>query len=75
MKVRVIVMAFVLATGLLGLWSFANWYEWSMAEFDCADGYWECRRSLIDRMALRLGLPFVAWSFLAGLLVREWKKA
>ncbi|MBY0306202.1 MAG: hypothetical protein K2W86_13775 [Sphingomonas sp.] len=70
-----IIVAFVVMTPLLCLWGVANWYEWSMADFDCADGYWECRRSLVGPVALQMGLPIAAWLVLAGLLVREWKKA
>jgi len=58
----------------LALWLFAHWFEWSMADFDCIDGYWECRRNIAGPMALRVGLAILAWVLLALLVVRQRKK-
>lgn len=75
MKVRILVIALLLVTGLVGLFVFAFSFAWSMADFDCVAGYWECSKDIIVPAALFLGLPIAAWSVLAGLLVRELKKA
>lgn len=75
MKVRILVIPFLLVTGLLGLFGFALSFVRSMADFDCVDGYLECRKDIILPVALLLGLPIVAWLVLAWQLAREWKKA
>ena len=75
MRLKMLVTAFIVASVLLALWLFANWYEWSMADFDCDDGYWECRRHLFGPTALRLGLPIAAWLGLIFLMRREGKRS
>ncbi|MBA3880052.1 MAG: hypothetical protein C0500_10090 [Sphingobium sp.] len=75
MKLRLLIIVFLIASGLLGLSGLATLFAWTMADFDCADGYWECRKTMVGPLAMHLGLPLAAWLVLAGLLVREWKKA
>jgi hypothetical protein len=45
-----------------------------MADFDCADGYWACRRGIAGPTALRVGFGLLVWAIPAWLLLREWKK-
>lgn len=59
----------------LAYWTFVNWFVWSMADFDCADGYWVCRRHLLDDVALQVGLPWLVWCGCAVALARFWKRA
>ena len=74
-RLRLLTFAFTLVTLIpLPLWLLANWFSWSMADFDCADGYWECRRHLVLPTVGGVGLALAAWGLLAWWLAREWKK-
>jgi hypothetical protein len=74
MKLRLLIVVFLAASFFLALWLLANWFAWSMADFDCDDGYWACRREIAGPTALRVGLGLMAWAVPALLLLREWKK-
>lgn len=73
-RVKLLAMGFTLFSAALLFWLFVNWFAWSMADFDCDDGYWTCRRELIGPMALQIGLPLLGWLMFAWLLVRECKR-
>ena len=74
MKLGLLLGAFLLATCFLAIWLFANWIEWSMADFVCQKGYWECREALVWPMALRVGLSVLAWVLLGFVVAWQWKK-
>jgi len=74
MKRTLLTLLFVLSALGLADWLFANWYVWSMADFDCDAGYWACRRPIIVSTALQCGVPLGAWIALGVLMAREWKK-
>ena len=46
---------------------FGAWFSWSMADFDCIDGYWACRQPWL----LRDG-PWVAGVILAWIAAAVW---
>ena len=71
---RLAVAGFIAASFALALWLFANWYDYSMADFDCAGSYWDCHRAVAGRVTLGVGLAVVGWGLWAGLLIRAWKK-
>lgn len=75
MKLGLLLGVFLLATCFLAIWLFANWIEWSMADFVCQKGYWECREGLMVPMALRVGLSILAWAVLGYFVARQWKKS
>jgi uncharacterized membrane protein len=74
MKLGLLLGAFLLATCFLAIWLFANWLEWSMADFVCQKGYWECRQDLVWPMALRVALSILAWAVLGFFVARQWKR-
>lgn len=71
MQLKFLIFGFVLFSAGLCFWLFANWYAWSMADFDCVDGYWACRRRIMVPTILQVGLPSVAWMIFAALLWRK----
>ncbi len=71
---KILVFGFVLASLVLAYLLFASSLAWSMAGFDCADGYWACRRNVAGEMAMILIPAMIVWGALGWLLVREWKK-
>lgn len=73
-RIRLLALGFALCSLALLFWLFVNWYVWSVADLDCVDGYWACRRTMIAPMALKVGLPMVAWLLFGAMLVREGKK-
>jgi hypothetical protein len=73
-RLRLLIALFIAASFALALWLFANWFEWSMADFDCADGYWACRRNIVGPTVLRVGLAILFWAVPAWFLRREWKR-
>jgi|GEM_PF-3122688 len=75
MKLGLLLGAFFLATCFLALWLFANWIEWSMADFVCQKGYWECREALVWPIALRVGLSILAWGLLGLAVAWQWKRS
>jgi hypothetical protein len=75
MRLRLAILLFLAASFALFLWLFANSFAWSMAEFDCIDGYWACRKHLIGPTVLNVSLGFLIWALLAAPLVREWYKS
>lgn len=75
LRVKLLIIALILATPMLALWLFANWFSWEMADFDCADGYWACRQDHLDRLPLRIGLPMLLWLLIPLALWRELKKS
>jgi hypothetical protein len=75
MKLKLLIVAYLVASCVLALWLFANWYAWAMADFDCGDGYWACRRDIAGPTALRVGLALMLWVVPAFLLAREWRKS
>ena len=74
MKLGFLIGAFLLATCFLALWLFANWLQWSMADFACQRGYWECREDLIWPIALQVGLAVLGWVLLGLVVAWQWKK-
>jgi hypothetical protein len=69
------VIALMAATAALMLWLLANWYEYSMSDFDCArDVAAACRRAGALRAGLHVAPALAVWGACALLLSRAWKK-
>jgi len=68
---KFLVICFLASSFALAASLCANWFTWSMADFDCIDGYWACRNSLFSPMAIYLGIPLSIWTVLTALLIRQ----
>ena len=56
---RIFILAMVsIVVVLLGV---ASFYTWSMADFDCFDGYFECRRNWWGESGIVVGVAALAW--------------
>ena len=72
---KILVGLFVLASLGMALWLFANWFEHSMAAFDCGDlEVASCEPATITRIYGRIGFAFAIWGLLALLMWREWRR-
>lgn len=71
---KLFTFGFGLATLGLAYLCFADWYAWSMVDFDyCAGTYWQCHRSAVPYFVISLGIPVVGWATYGWLLIRAWK--
>ena len=50
------------------------WFVWGMADFDCADGYIECRRSWFSEFGLFVAVIVIVWTAAAVWLFKTRKK-
>ena len=72
-----LVIAFLVLSLLMGLWLFANWYVYSMADFTCADvggDQAKCVRDIQYPIAIKVLASAILWIFGAVSLRREWMK-
>ena len=53
---------------------FPAWYVWGMADFDCADGYLECRRSWFSKFGILVAGTVAIWTAAAVWLFKTRKK-
>ena len=56
---RVFTLAMVSCAALL--LCVASFYTWSMADFDCFDGYFECRHLWWGESGIIVGIAALAW--------------
>jgi len=73
-KLNLLILLFMGASCVLIWWLFGAWYEWGMANFDCVEGYWACRRHIAGPVALYVILGLGVWAVPAILLLRAWNK-
>ena len=72
-----LLILFLLASTVLGMWLFGNWYSHAMAEFTCADRAGDiraCARTIQFPIEIKALVSLLLWSAGGWLLIREWKK-
>jgi hypothetical protein len=54
---------------------FVAWFSWGMADFDCADGYIECRHPWFSEFGILVAVTTLLWTAAAIWLFKTRKKS
>jgi hypothetical protein len=65
---------FSLASVVVAIVLFIALFSWSMADFDCADGYLACRQLWFRNEGIWAGMIIISWSVGAAWLYRTREK-
>ena len=68
------VFIFALLSVVAAIFLFVAWSGWVMAEFDCADGYLQCRRAWFHDNGVWVAGIIMAWAGAAIWLYRTREK-
>ncbi|PVX29213.1 hypothetical protein [Sphingomonas pokkalii] len=77
MRRQLLTAIFLVASAMLALWLFGEWYVYGMAEFDCADRSGDvqaCARAIQSSIEIKALCGLIAWIVGCFLMLREWKR-
>jgi len=76
MRRQLLMAIFAVASAVLALWLFGEWYVYGMAEFDCADRSGDvrtCSRAIKSSIEIKALCGLIVWITACWLMLREWE--